>query len=109
MSDLYSVAFWKDAGERTVFTALGAAVAVLGGDAAFDAVNADWKAVGVIAANAAIFTFVKTLLASNVGAKGTAGFTAATVPVSPTGAIGEFRQEAGGAPEDYVGRHHRQD
>lgn len=100
MGDLYSVEFWKDAGERTIFTALAAAVAVLGGDAAFDAVNADWKAVGVVAANAAIFTFIKTLLASNAGAKGTGGFTKAVIPASPSGAIGEFRHAAGGGPGD---------
>lgn len=93
-NSIYSGAFWKDTGERVVGTALAAAVAVLGGDAAFDVFHADWGVVGVVVGNAAAFTLVKSLLAANLGAKGTAGFTTATIPVSPVG-IGEFRAESG--------------
>lgn len=93
-NSIYSGAFWKDTGERVVGTALAAAVAVLGGDAAFDVFHADWGIVGVVVGNAAAFTLVKALLAANLGAKGTAGFTTATIPVSPVG-IGEFQHQTG--------------
>ena len=97
-NSIYTGAFWRDTGERVLGTALAAAVAVLGGDAAFDVFHADWGVVGVVVGNAAAFTLVKALLAANLGAKGTAGFTTATIPVSPTG-IGEFQHGGGqGSP-----------
>lgn len=100
-NSIYTTEFWKDTGERVAGTALAAAVAVLGGDAAFDVFHADWGVVGVVVGNAAAFTLVKALLAANLGAKGTAGFTKATIPVSPTG-IGEFQHGGGQGSPDQV-------
>lgn len=94
MSDIYTPAFWKDAGERVASSALLTGLAVLGGDA-LDVFHADWGVVGVAVVNVAVLTLFKALVASNLGAKGTAGFTTATIPVSPTGAIGEFQQGTG--------------
>ena len=100
-NSIYTGAFWRDTGERVLGTALAAAVAVLGGDAAFDVFHADWGIVGVVVGNAAAFTLVKALLAANLGAKGTAGFTTATIPVSPVG-IGEFQHQTGQGSTDQV-------
>lgn len=93
MASIYTTEFWKDAGERIVSSVLITGLAVLGGDA-LDVFHADWGVVGVAVGNVAVLTLVKTLLASNLGAKGTAGFTAAAIPASPVG-IGEFRAETG--------------
>lgn len=111
MASIYSLEFWKDAGERTLSSVLLTGLAVLGGDA-LDVFHADWGVVGVAVGNVAVLTLLKTLVAANIGSKGTAGLTTATVPATPTGAIGEFRHEAGGEFIDMVpddgdhGRHH---
>lgn len=76
---LYTKAFWTDAVERVVSSVLLTALAVLGGDA-MNVFTADWKAVGVAAGNVAVLTLVKTILASGIGERGTAGVTSATVP-----------------------------
>ena len=111
-NSIYSGDFWKDAGERILSSALLTGLAVLGGDA-LDVFHADWGVVGVAVGNVAVLTLLKTLLASNLGAKGTAGFTKAVIPTAASGAIGEFRHAPGGgdpgdtpAIDGETGKHH---
>lgn len=107
---IYTSAFWRDAAERTVSTVVVTVLATMGGDA-LDLFTMDWETVGKVAANVTALTILKTILSANLGAKGTAGFTTATIPVTG-GAVGEFQHEAGGGvdtahPEDQdTGRHH---
>lgn len=90
---IYTSAFWRDAAERTVSTVVITVLATMGGDA-LDLFTMDWGTVGKVAANVTALTLLKTILSANLGAKGTAGFTTATIPTGPAG-IGEFRAESG--------------
>lgn len=59
---IWSAAFWKDAGERILFTAL----ATLSGMVGVDVLNIlvlDWRAIGIAVLSVSFMTLIKTLLA----------------------------------------------
>ncbi len=81
---VYSIGFWKDAGER----ALSTAVQVLGGMISVDAIlniqSLDYKAIVAAMLSAALLSIAKSLAAGLVGVKGSASLSNAVEPAKTT-------------------------
>ncbi|WP_371053648.1 holin [Rhodococcus gordoniae] len=78
---MYTVQFWKDAGERAVATFLQTIVALLGAEEIFSIGLLGWKEILTTALGTAALSIVKSVIAAVVGVKGTASLTTAVEPV----------------------------
>jgi hypothetical protein len=63
-------AFWKAAAERAIRTFAQAFLALAGAQA-FDVLHADWTALLGVSLGAAVLSLLTSIVASEVGAKGT--------------------------------------
>lgn len=59
--------FWYDALERAASTAAQGAIALIGMDAVFNPLQADWKYLGGVVLGMAILSLFKSMAASQVG------------------------------------------
>lgn len=80
-SSVYTVQFWKDAGERAVATFLQTILGLLGAGEIFSIGWLGWKEILTTAMGTAALSVVKSVIAAVVGVKGTASLTAAVEPV----------------------------
>lgn len=80
MTGIYSGAFWKDAIERALTTLVQTVIAVALTGGVFDLATLDWGAIGAAGISAAVLSIAKSIAAANVGVKGTASLTKATLP-----------------------------
>jgi len=82
MSEIYTLAFWKDAGERALSTVLQTLLAVVSIDQIFSIGFAGWKSIALAAVGAGALSLVKSLVAALTGVKGSASLTKAVEPVA---------------------------
>lgn len=68
---MFTLAFWKDAGERAIATAAQSGLALLGAEG-LGVLTVDWTEVASVAALAAVLAVLKALAASRLGEPGTA-------------------------------------
>lgn len=71
LKSIWSGKFWRDAGERAVSTAAQSALLALGATQ-LNVLEADWVTVAGFAAGGAVLSLLKSLIAQNVGERGTA-------------------------------------
>lgn len=83
MNTIYSLAFWKDAGERAVKSAAQAAVLALGGDA-LNAWSIDWQTTSGLGLGGAALSLLTSVASAGVANRGTASLTKAVEPVAAT-------------------------
>jgi r1t holin len=69
---MFTWLFWRDALERALRTAAQTLIGVFGADAT-GVLNVDWKAAASVVGGAALVSLLTSVVASSVGAKGTAG------------------------------------
>lgn len=74
---IWSITWLRDATERAISTAAQTLLAVWG-VGAFDLLAVDWRAAGGVALGAAALSLLKSLVAANVGDKGTAALLPST-------------------------------
>jgi len=67
---MFTPVFWRSTAERAISTAAQSAIAVLGADTLLDSFNAPWQYVASVAAGGAVLSVLKSLVASQVGDKG---------------------------------------
>ena len=78
---VYSVGFWKDAGERAVATAVQVFAGLFTVDTILNLGSLDVKAVGAAIVSAALLSLAKSLVAGLTGVKGSASMTNSVEPV----------------------------
>jgi hypothetical protein len=83
VNTIYSLAFWKDAGERAVKSAAQAAVLALGGDA-LNAWSIDWQTTSGLGLGGAALSLLTSVASAGVANRGTASLTKAVEPVAAT-------------------------
>ena len=71
---MFTVKFWKDAGERAIRTAAQALLALWATDVS-DVLAVDWVQASSVAALAALTSVLMSIVATGVGDKGTTNFT----------------------------------
>jgi hypothetical protein len=70
---MFTVKFWKDAGERAIRTAAQALLALWATDVS-DVLAVDWVQASSVAALAALTSVLMSIVATGVGDKGTTDF-----------------------------------
>lgn len=81
MNTIYSLSFWKDAGERAAKSAAQAAVLALGGGAA-DVLTLDWVTMGGAAGGGALLSALTSIASAGIANRGTASLTSAVEPAA---------------------------
>ena len=71
---MFTVKFWKDAAERAIRTAAQALLALWATNVS-GVLEVDWVQAGSVAALAALTSVLMSIVATNVGDKGTTNFT----------------------------------
>ena len=71
---MFTIKFWKDAGERAIRTAAQALLALWATDVS-GVLTVDWVQAFSVAGLAAITSVLMSIVATNVGDKGTTNFT----------------------------------
>lgn len=66
MSDMWTTAYWRDLGERVIWSTAGGAVAALGGDAV-NLWEVNWQTVAGLALGAGLVSALKGLAAKGMG------------------------------------------
>lgn len=79
MNTIYSIAFWKDAGERAAKSASQAAILALGGGAA-NVLTLDWLTLGGAAGGGALLSLLTSVASAGIANRGTASLTKAVEP-----------------------------
>ena len=80
MNTIYSLSFWKDAGERAAKSAAQAAVLALGGDA-INVWNVDLQTVSGLGLGGAVLSLLTSVASAGLANRGTASLTKAVEPV----------------------------
>lgn len=94
MSEIYTLGFWKDAGERAAATALQVLAGLFTMDTILNLGSLDYKAIGASVLSAALFSLAKSAIAALTGVKGSASLTNAVEPVrSPAERVQEIAPE----------------
>lgn len=81
MNTIYSVSFWKDAGERAAKSAAQAAGLALGAGAV-NVLTLDWLTLGGAAAGGALLSLITSIGSAGIANRGTASLTTAVEPSS---------------------------
>ena len=81
MNTLYSLTFWRDAGERAAKSGAQAALVALGGDA-FNVWAVDWIDVSGISLGGALLSVLTSVASAGIANRGTASMTKAVEPAS---------------------------
>lgn len=81
MNTIYSVSFWKDAGERAAKSAAQAGLLVLGGDA-INVITLDWLTLGGAFGGGALLSLLTSVASAGIANRGTASLTKAIEPAS---------------------------
>ncbi|MCH5645176.1 holin [Gordonia sp. ABSL49_1] len=68
---MFSVSFWKDAGERAVKSAAQAAMLAVGGDT-INVWSLDWVTVAGVGLGGGVLSLLTSLASERIGTKGTA-------------------------------------
>lgn len=71
MTSMWTTAYWRDLGERAIWSTAGGAVAALGGDAV-NLWEVNWQTVAGLALGAGVVSVLKGLAARGVGDRGSA-------------------------------------
>lgn len=79
MNTIYSVNFWRDAGERAAKSAAQAGLLVLGGGAV-NLLTVEWATLGGGMGGAALLSVLTSVLSAGVANRGTASLTKAVEP-----------------------------
>lgn len=70
-STVLSRAFWTEAADRAVKSAVQAVLLLWAGDAAFDILHADWRVMAGVAGSAAVLSVLTSIVSAPVGKTGT--------------------------------------
>lgn len=79
---IYSLTFWKDAGERAAKSAAQAAVLALGGDVV-NVWSVDLQTVAGLGLGGAVLSLLTSVASAGLANQGTASLTKAVEPVDP--------------------------
>ncbi|WND57031.1 holin [Mycolicibacterium vanbaalenii] len=81
MNTIYSLAFWKDAGERAAKSAAQAGVLALGGGAV-DVLALDWATFAGAFGGGALLSLLTSIASAGLANRGTASLTKAVEPAA---------------------------
>lgn len=82
MNTIYSLTFWKDAGERAAKSAAQAGILVLGGGAV-NLLTVDWATLGGGMGGGAVLSVLTSVASAGIANRGTASLTKAVEPTPP--------------------------
>jgi hypothetical protein len=85
MSTIFTLAFWKAAGERAIKSAVQGAVTAGIGAAGFDAIHADWQTIGGASLSMAILSIATSLLSDVTTGEGPSLTNSETLADQPSG------------------------
>ncbi|MFV8169807.1 holin [Mycolicibacterium peregrinum] len=82
MNTIYTIQFWKDAGERALKSAAQGAILALGGGAT-NVLALDWLTLAGAAGGGALLSLLTSIASAGVANKGTASLSSAVEPATP--------------------------
>jgi hypothetical protein len=82
---MFSLKFWKDAGERAVIAFAASLLAILTTGNAVGLLDVDWPRAASVAAVAALISLLASVVASRRGDSASASFSAARAESKPCG------------------------
>jgi hypothetical protein len=68
---MWTIGFWKQAGERAVKTAAQTLILMWVGDGMFNVLTVDWKLAAGAAGGGAVLSVLTSMASANMGEKGT--------------------------------------